>query len=78
MASRITALPRDSHEPSHAAVHKNKLCDSTLPSWRERSQVAGPSPVGRQGQLRGKPNVVALELNLTLVESTHHATEQAA
>ena len=28
MASRIPALPRDSHVQSHAAVHKNKLCDS--------------------------------------------------
>jgi hypothetical protein len=28
MASRIPALPRDSHAQSHAAVHKNKLCDS--------------------------------------------------
>jgi len=31
MASRIPALPRDSHLPSHAAVHKNKLCDSHAP-----------------------------------------------
>jgi hypothetical protein len=28
MASSIAALPRDSHVQSHAAVHKNKLCDS--------------------------------------------------
>jgi hypothetical protein len=28
MASRFPALPRDSHVRSHAAVHKNKLCDS--------------------------------------------------
>jgi hypothetical protein len=28
MASRIPVLPRDSHVPSHAAVHKNNLCDS--------------------------------------------------
>jgi hypothetical protein len=28
MASRIPALPRDSHVQSHAAVHKNELCDS--------------------------------------------------
>jgi len=28
MASRIPALPRDSHVQSHAAVRKNKLCDS--------------------------------------------------
>jgi hypothetical protein len=28
MASRISTLPRDSHVLSHAAVHKNKLCDS--------------------------------------------------
>jgi hypothetical protein len=44
MASRIPALPRDSHVQSHAAVHKNILCDPTLPSWRERSQVAGLDP----------------------------------
>jgi hypothetical protein len=31
MASRIPALPRDSHVPSHAAVHKNKLCDFHAP-----------------------------------------------
>jgi hypothetical protein len=28
MASRIPALPRDSHVRSHATIHKNKLCDS--------------------------------------------------
>ena len=28
MASRIPVLRRDSHVPSHAAVHKNNLCDS--------------------------------------------------
>jgi hypothetical protein len=28
MASRNRALPRDSHVQSHAAVHKNELCDS--------------------------------------------------
>jgi hypothetical protein len=28
MASRVPALLRDSHVQSHAAVHKNKLCDS--------------------------------------------------
>jgi hypothetical protein len=28
MASRSPALPRDSHVQSHAAVHKNELCDS--------------------------------------------------
>jgi hypothetical protein len=28
MASRIPALPRDSHVQSHGAVHKSKLCDS--------------------------------------------------
>src|SRR5882672_1624283 len=28
MASRIPALPRDSHVHSPAAIHKNKLCDS--------------------------------------------------
>jgi hypothetical protein len=27
MASRIPALPRDSHVQSHAAVRKDKLCD---------------------------------------------------
>jgi hypothetical protein len=28
MASRIPTLPRDSHVQSHAAIHKNKLCDT--------------------------------------------------
>jgi hypothetical protein len=28
MASRIPALPRDSHVRPHATIHKNKLCDS--------------------------------------------------
>jgi hypothetical protein len=28
MASRIPALPRDLHVQSHAAVHKDNLCDS--------------------------------------------------
>jgi hypothetical protein len=28
MASRIPALPRDSHVQSHAAIPKNNLCDS--------------------------------------------------
>jgi hypothetical protein len=31
MASRIPALPRDSHVQSHTAVHKNELCDSHAP-----------------------------------------------
>jgi hypothetical protein len=28
MASRIPALPRDSHEQSHATSSKNNVCDS--------------------------------------------------
>jgi hypothetical protein len=43
MASRIPALPQESHVQSHATVHKNKLCDSH--SSRERLQVAGLDPL---------------------------------
>jgi hypothetical protein len=33
MASRIPALPRDSHVQSHEAIYKNELCDSHAPLW---------------------------------------------
>jgi hypothetical protein len=46
MASRIPALPRDSHVQSHAAVHKNKLCDShTLCAAAVAIAGAGIGPV---------------------------------
>jgi hypothetical protein len=45
MASRIPALPRDSHVQSHAAVHKINCVIPALRSQRERSQVAGFGPV---------------------------------
>jgi hypothetical protein len=44
MASRIPALPRDSHVQSHAAVHKNELCDSHAHLVARGSHVAGLDP----------------------------------
>jgi len=46
MASRIPALPRDSHVQSHAAVHKNKLCDSRAPLVARVIPVTGLDPLG--------------------------------
>src|SRR6267378_2102176 len=53
MASRIPALPQDSHVQSHAAVHKNKLCDSHAPlvagaiagGWTRPVAVYGERPL---------------------------------
>jgi hypothetical protein len=54
MASHIPALPRDSHVQSHAAVHKNKLCDSHAPLVARA--IAGgwtrPRAAGRERQLQ--------------------------
>src|ERR1700722_2749897 len=36
MASRIPALPQHSHVQSHAAVHRNELCDSSADHDRHR------------------------------------------
>ena len=44
MASRIPALPRDSHVQSHAAVHKNKLCDSHAALVARAIAMAGLDP----------------------------------
>jgi hypothetical protein len=54
MASGIPALPQDSHVQSHAAVHKNKLCDSHAPLVVRGSQVSGLNPLGpvANGRLR--------------------------
>jgi hypothetical protein len=62
MASRIPALPQESHVQSHAAVHKNKLCDShallgpreTAGGWtRTPCGHSRPTAIG-QRNLRGK------------------------
>jgi len=55
MASRIPELPRDSHVQSHAAGHKNKLCDSHAALGAR--EIAGgwtrPQPAVHQRQLSG-------------------------
>ena len=59
MASRIPELPRDSHVQSHAAVHKNKLCDSHAPlvaraiagGWTRPQAVGGERPLLRTQKL---------------------------
>ena len=55
MASRIPALPRDSHVQSHAAVHKNKLCDSHAPLVARAIACGWTRPEGdeRDSQQRG-------------------------
>jgi hypothetical protein len=74
MASRIPALPRDSHVQSHATVHKNKLCDSQAPLVARA--IAGgwtrPSPDGHEWPLRGSilRLVIAL-LTLPLKKRDH-------
>jgi hypothetical protein len=45
MASRIPTLPRDSHVQSHAAVHKNKLCDSQTRLGARAIAMAGLDPL---------------------------------
>jgi hypothetical protein len=57
MASRIATLPRDSHVQSHAAVHKNKLCDShaALIARAIASGWTRPCPVDHDRQLSGRP-----------------------
>jgi hypothetical protein len=55
MASRIPPLPRDSHVQSHAAVHKNELCDSHA-HLGARAIAGGwtrPLPPGDEHQLMG-------------------------
>jgi hypothetical protein len=58
MASRIPALPRDSHVQSHAAVHENKLCDSHA-ALVARAIAGGwtrPTAASRLRQLPGTGN----------------------
>ncbi len=72
MASRSLALPRDSHGQSHAAVHKNQLCDS-------HAVLCVPTPVTHFGILRmknrrlvaGPPRSEIQRAGLRLCESIH-------
>jgi hypothetical protein len=57
MASRIPALPRDSHVQSHAALHKNNLCDSHA-ALVARAIAGGwtrPARAGGERQVCGNP-----------------------
>lgn len=59
VASRIPALPRDSHVRSHAAIPKNNLCDSHAHLLARA--IAGGWTRTPSGRLRRSASVQAIQ-----------------